>query len=146
MDTTELKGLCILAYEKQIAALAAAEGDKGKLMSELKLEIKEVGTCYFEKHLLSFSFSISFSISRFNCDYFTFCFSALFSSIFMRTIGSHNAQCNRKEYSNRTVLLFTIIIIFSNFRSKPCQRIKLKKRLRNILRVQNRKNAKRRRE
>lgn len=47
MDTTELKGLCILAYEKQIAALAAAEGDKGKLMSELKLEIKEVGACYF---------------------------------------------------------------------------------------------------
>jgi hypothetical protein len=42
MSTTELKELCISAYEKQMIALAKVEGDKGKLMATLRTEMKEV--------------------------------------------------------------------------------------------------------
>jgi hypothetical protein len=46
MSTTELKELCISAYEKQMIALAKVEGDKGTLMATLKLEMKEVFGLY----------------------------------------------------------------------------------------------------
>jgi hypothetical protein len=41
MPTTELKELCVLAYERQLLALDK-QGEKGKLVSTLKAEMKEV--------------------------------------------------------------------------------------------------------
>ena len=43
MPTTELKELCVLAYERQLVALAN-QGEGGKLVSTLKAEMKEVSS------------------------------------------------------------------------------------------------------
>ena len=42
MPVQDLKALCILAYEKQMIALVAAEGEGGSLIGMLKSELKEV--------------------------------------------------------------------------------------------------------
>jgi hypothetical protein len=42
MGSAELKDLCVKAYEGQMEALSKAEGAESKLLTQLKMELKEV--------------------------------------------------------------------------------------------------------